>query len=84
MIARLPQGRYPGDMKSKTPKPLVKAGEPETLAQWLLANGGFLNEEDAREFEAVIAANRALRARLSQTFYDDLFPDEGVVDLENK
>lgn len=73
MIARLPQGRYPGDMKSKTPKPLVKAGEPETLAQWLLANGGFLNEEDAREFEAVIAANRA---RLSQTFYDDLFSDD--------
>lgn len=67
-------------MKSKTPKPEVKADEPQTLAQWLLANGGFLNEEDAREFEAAIATNRTIRARLSPTFYDDLFPDDGVVD----
>ncbi len=71
-------------MKSKQPKPEVKVGEPETLKQWLLADAGHLNEEDAREFEAVIAANRALPARSSPTYYEDLFPDEHVATPDEK
>lgn len=50
-------------MKSKAESNKEKAPRRETLADWLLANGGFLDEKSARILDEVVAARSLARPR---------------------